>query len=382
VQQDANWNVTAVVDASGNVAERYVYDPYGGATVLAPDWSSRGTSLFGWIYLHQGGRFDTTSGLYYFRNRDYSPTLGRWMELDPLGYSGGDNNLYRYEQNGPTNSTDSTGEYPQVFAENVDINPNPILYANGGFQWFINWKLTEKAPSNGFVIQYIKFKADVKPVKPPQLVALEDISDYYEAWPVTKGKDRTDYFGRTGFDDVFGIPSAQNGSSGTINATGIAIFIADCTAKDLKDYGFKPADQSFNKGGKVDTGAGQLLALSNKTNPGKVATFDDEKVLPAILDDGAVWYTHSITVSWDWTNGKPTTVDASNPGVPNAGPGGISNPVTDPRLQFQTGAQYINNPLARAANAAAANPARQKMQPRMQGGGTGVQRHQMKPKGK
>src|SRR5207302_5137671 len=29
VQQDANWNVTALVDTSGNVKERYIYDPYG-----------------------------------------------------------------------------------------------------------------------------------------------------------------------------------------------------------------------------------------------------------------------------------------------------------------------------------------------------------------
>jgi YD repeat-containing protein len=36
--QDANWNVTAVVSAAGSVVERYVYDPYGKATVLDEDW--------------------------------------------------------------------------------------------------------------------------------------------------------------------------------------------------------------------------------------------------------------------------------------------------------------------------------------------------------
>src|SRR5205085_1564718 len=44
VQQDANWNVTALVDTSGTVQERYVYDPYGQATILAGNWSTRSSS--------------------------------------------------------------------------------------------------------------------------------------------------------------------------------------------------------------------------------------------------------------------------------------------------------------------------------------------------
>ncbi len=38
-----------------------------------------------------------------------SPTLGRWLEEDPIGFEGGDINLYRYESNGPTNTTDPWG---------------------------------------------------------------------------------------------------------------------------------------------------------------------------------------------------------------------------------------------------------------------------------
>nr|WP_228499037.1 hypothetical protein [Thermogemmata fonticola] len=34
VAQDANFNVTALVDDSGNVVERYIYDPFGQPTVL------------------------------------------------------------------------------------------------------------------------------------------------------------------------------------------------------------------------------------------------------------------------------------------------------------------------------------------------------------
>ena len=36
VQQDVNWNVTALVDRSGNVVERDAYEPYGQVLILNP----------------------------------------------------------------------------------------------------------------------------------------------------------------------------------------------------------------------------------------------------------------------------------------------------------------------------------------------------------
>jgi RHS repeat-associated protein len=71
------------------VVGRYVYDPFGQVTVLNAEWNVLAGSAFAWVYLHQGGRFVTTSGLYHFRFRDYSPTLGRWTSLDPLSYAAG-----------------------------------------------------------------------------------------------------------------------------------------------------------------------------------------------------------------------------------------------------------------------------------------------------
>ena len=109
VAQDANHNVTALFDNSGTVVERYAYDPFGQATVLDAGWNVLTSSAFGWLYLHQGGRFDATSGLYHFRHRDYSPTLGRWTSLDPLRYDAGDVNLYRYVGNTPITFIDPLG---------------------------------------------------------------------------------------------------------------------------------------------------------------------------------------------------------------------------------------------------------------------------------
>src|SRR5205823_4389774 len=42
--QDANWNVTALVNTSGDVVERYTYEPFGAVTVLTPGWTARGSS--------------------------------------------------------------------------------------------------------------------------------------------------------------------------------------------------------------------------------------------------------------------------------------------------------------------------------------------------
>ncbi len=132
VQQDANWNVTAIVGKVGAnwvVEERYAYDPYGKPSYYDQNWNSLVTSLFSWIYLRQGGRYDGSSGLYYFRNRDYSPALGRWMEEDPVGYASGDSNLYAYVRSRPTTRVDPTGtiDEPELLpppAEEVPI-PKP-----------------------------------------------------------------------------------------------------------------------------------------------------------------------------------------------------------------------------------------------------------------
>ena len=92
--QDANFNVTALVEADGDVAERYDYDAYGRVTVLEPtDWSkdSDNQSDYGNDILYCGYRHDPETGLYHVRHRMYHVTLGRWMQRDPVGYADGAN---------------------------------------------------------------------------------------------------------------------------------------------------------------------------------------------------------------------------------------------------------------------------------------------------
>jgi RHS repeat-associated protein len=106
-EHDANWNVTALTDTSGNVLEQFTYDPYGNVTVLSPS-SGVAADLYSWVYLFQSGRRDATTGLYKFEQRDYNPALGTWMEQDPAGYING---LNRYQAFGdrPLSMVDPSG---------------------------------------------------------------------------------------------------------------------------------------------------------------------------------------------------------------------------------------------------------------------------------
>ena len=66
-------------------------DPYGGIRVA--DGSSVGYNL-----RFPGHYFDAVTGLHYNRFRSYSPELGRYLQSDPIGQSGGIN-LYAYAAN-------------------------------------------------------------------------------------------------------------------------------------------------------------------------------------------------------------------------------------------------------------------------------------------
>jgi RHS repeat-associated protein len=140
--QDGNWNTTALIAASGvpgkatgEVIQRMVYNPYGEVFLLNPDWTEQlGTPLVPWQHLFQGLKFTEATGLGYVRNRDYSPTLGRFIMLDPLGFDAGDNNWYRFVGNGPVGRVDPWGLIYVPISERTV--PGPVTWT--GRTWALN----------------------------------------------------------------------------------------------------------------------------------------------------------------------------------------------------------------------------------------------------
>jgi len=55
--------------------------------------------------------FLTDTALVRFGARDYDPQTGRWTNKDPIGFAGGDVNLYGYVVGDPANRYDLTGHY-------------------------------------------------------------------------------------------------------------------------------------------------------------------------------------------------------------------------------------------------------------------------------
>jgi RHS repeat-associated protein len=108
--QDANFNVTALVETDGDVIERYVYDPYGKRTIYDDDWSDEIT----WAnskkneILYTGHRLNPESGLYYAGARYYDPVLGCWISWDWTGYADS-MNLYAYVSSSPLTRIDPLG---------------------------------------------------------------------------------------------------------------------------------------------------------------------------------------------------------------------------------------------------------------------------------
>jgi len=115
---DGLGSVAALSNTSGDIVERYQYDVFGRCTVhtsagadgvwMTSDDTTDTKLVVGNPYMFTGRRYDSESGLYYYRARYYNPEIGRFLQPDPIGYAGG-LNLYGYCGNNPINRTDPRG---------------------------------------------------------------------------------------------------------------------------------------------------------------------------------------------------------------------------------------------------------------------------------
>jgi RHS repeat-associated protein len=100
---DERGSVRLVVNvATGAVVQALDYDGWG--RIISD--SNPGFQPFGFA----GGLYDRRTTLSHFGARAYDPATGRWLQKDPIGFAGGDANLYAYVGNDPVNAVDPTGQ--------------------------------------------------------------------------------------------------------------------------------------------------------------------------------------------------------------------------------------------------------------------------------
>jgi RHS repeat-associated protein len=99
---DALGSIIRMTDQNANTAQTIRYDTFGNIKSIS-------NPLLIQPYTYTGREFDIESGFYYMRNRYYDPKTGRFTTKDPIGFNGGDVNLFRYVGNNPVNDTDPYG---------------------------------------------------------------------------------------------------------------------------------------------------------------------------------------------------------------------------------------------------------------------------------
>ncbi|HKQ51208.1 MAG TPA: RHS repeat-associated core domain-containing protein [Pyrinomonadaceae bacterium] len=100
VLPDALGSTLALADSTGAPKTQYTYEPFGKTTATGPASSNPAQYT---------GRENDGTGLYFYRARYYSPTLQRFVSEDPVGFGGGDANLYAYVRNEPVRWIDPSG---------------------------------------------------------------------------------------------------------------------------------------------------------------------------------------------------------------------------------------------------------------------------------
>ena len=103
---DPQSNTRILVSIGGNITDSYLYKAFGEELLVS------GTTVNPLRFGGQVGYWRDIASRLYVRHRELDVTTGRWVSRDPIGFDGGDWNLYRYVGNGPVIETDPFGTLP------------------------------------------------------------------------------------------------------------------------------------------------------------------------------------------------------------------------------------------------------------------------------
>ena len=103
-------STVAMTDAAQSVINQYRYDPFGNII------SQSETIPQPFTFVGQYGVMTEPNGFYYMRARYYDPQVGRFISEDPIGFDGGDVNLYAYVGNNPIMGVDPWGRCAKSYS--------------------------------------------------------------------------------------------------------------------------------------------------------------------------------------------------------------------------------------------------------------------------
>lgn len=106
---DGLGSVIGLIDPQGNQRATYSYDPFGAHANATGVNGSLPSNPWRW-----GGGYLDTTGLYHFGERYYDPSLGRFLQVDPM--EGGSANAYDYCSGNPVDCADPAGTHSYSYS--------------------------------------------------------------------------------------------------------------------------------------------------------------------------------------------------------------------------------------------------------------------------
>jgi RHS repeat-associated protein len=112
-----------MTDSSGTVVWAADYKPFGEATITVSTITNN--------LRFPGQYFDAETGLHYNYYREYNPSIGKYLQADPIGLGGGIN-PYPYVQNNPVKNIDPFG----LYEKNVHFDATKAAAKDAGYcEW-------------------------------------------------------------------------------------------------------------------------------------------------------------------------------------------------------------------------------------------------------
>lgn len=130
--KDGLGSVREILNPLNEVVQKYDYTSFGATTVVAGP-GAPGGMMSSNTFAYTAREYDEDADLYYYRARWYDPVTGRFISSDPIGFAGGDTNLYRYVDSvgKAHNSTDTnlyayTRNNPIRYTDPLGLQPIPL----------------------------------------------------------------------------------------------------------------------------------------------------------------------------------------------------------------------------------------------------------------